>query len=74
MALLGPRTTLSQFHQFFLYAQLFLTHIQKLQKDTVDLTVFFAVLGCSLVKATRKYVDEIDPLNLTLMEERIFYG
>jgi len=36
------------------YKQLLLPQIPKVQKDTVDMTVFFVLLGSAFVKALRK--------------------
>jgi len=41
------------------YEQLLHPQIPKAQKDTNDLTIFFALLGSSLIKAACKRVDEI---------------
>ncbi len=43
------------------YDQLLRPKIPKAQKDTDDLTVFFALLGSACVKAVRRYVGEIYP-------------
>jgi len=43
------------------YTKLFCRQIPKAQKDTDDLTVFFALLGSGHVKAAGKHDDEIDP-------------
>jgi hypothetical protein len=44
-----------KFYEELLYLQI--------PKDTDNLTVFFALLGSSHVKALSKHVDEIDPSN-----------
>jgi len=43
------------------YEQLLHAQIPKAQKDTDDLTVFFALLGSAGVKTSCKHVGEIDP-------------
>ncbi len=44
-----------------IYKQLLRVKIPKVQKDTNDLTGFFALLGSALVKGVCKRVGEIDP-------------
>jgi len=38
------------------------------KKYTDDLSVFFALLGSTCVKAVRRHIDEIDPRNLLTAE------
>jgi len=45
-----------------IYKQLLLVQIPKAQKDTDELTVFFALLGSVHLKALSKHVVEIDPV------------
>jgi hypothetical protein len=43
------------------YKQFLCKKIPKVQKDTDNLTVFFALLGSVRVKAAHKNIDKIDP-------------
>jgi len=50
------------------YQQLLQVKIPKLQNDTDDLALFFALLGSACVKAARKYVVEINPWRCDLLK------
>jgi len=52
------------------YVQHLRAQIPKVQKDTEDLTVFFALLGSAHVIAVCKNVDEINPLSEERERER----
>jgi len=62
--LLTIESNMGRFHQHFL-CSFYLPRSQKL-KNTVKLSVFFALLGSPHIKASSKHVDEIETMLLLI--------
>ena len=56
------------------YMQLLCTQISKAQRNTANLTVFFALLGSVRVQNSHKHVDEIDPGSIIYWHKIILYN